>query len=236
MLGEVVMNMIKSIKNMTKTEKIIWITSLAVIIVSSFLSTEIDVLTVVVSLVGATALIFVGKGDAVGQLLTILFAVLYAIISFGFHYYGEMITYLGMTAPSALWAMIVWLKNPYSERQVKVGKMTARKWVFLVATAIVITLLMGKVLEYFHTANLFFSTISVTTSYLASMLTILRSPFYAVAYAANDVILIILWVLATVENTSYFPMVVCFVIFLINNLYGFYNWRRMRVRQGQVSV
>jgi len=74
------------------------------------------------SIIGATALIFVGKGDAIGQLLTIIFAVIYAIISSRIHYYGEMITYVGMTAPSALWAMIVWLKNPYSTREVKVGK------------------------------------------------------------------------------------------------------------------
>lgn len=225
------MNLTESVKNLSETEKTIWIISLITIILSSCLFSERDILTIIASIIGATALIFVGKGDAIGQLLTIIFAVIYAIISFRFHYYGEMITYVGMTAPSALWAMIVWLKNPYSTREVKVGKMTKAKLCLLVVSAMIITLVMWRVLVYFNTANILFSTISVTTSYLASMLTVLRSPYYAVCYAANDIILIILWVLASMVNIGYFPMVLCFLIFLINDIYGFINWERMKNRQ-----
>ena len=164
-------------------------------------------------------------------MLTIIFAVIYGIISFRFHYYGEMITYVGMTAPSALWAMIMWLKNPYSKREVKVGEMTKVKWCLLVVSAVIVTLIMWRVLAYFNTANILFSTISVTTSYLASMLMVLRSPCYAVCYAANDIILIVLWMLASMVNIGYLPMVLCFLIFLINDLYGFINWKRMKNRQ-----
>ena len=225
------MNIFESIKNLSKAEKTIWFISLITIILSSCLFSERDILTIIASIIGATALIFVGKGDAIGQLLTIIFAVIYAIISFRFHYYGEMITYVGMTAPSALWAMIVWLKNPYSKREVKVGKMTKVKWFLLVVSAAIVTLIMWRVLVYFNTANILFSTISVTTSYLASMLTVLRSPYYAVCYAANDIILIVLWVLASMVHIGYLPMVLCFLIFLINDLYGFINWKRMKKRQ-----
>ncbi len=225
------MNLIKSIKNLSKTEKTLWIVSLIIIILSSCLFSERDILTVIASVIGATALIFVGKGDAIGQLLTIIFAVIYAVISFRFHYYGEMITYVGMTAPSALWAMIVWLKNPYSKREVKVGKMTKTKWCLLAVSAVAVTLIMRRVLVYLNTANILFSTVSVTTSYLASMLTVLRNPYYAVCYAANDIVLIILWVMASMVNIGYLPMVLCFFIFLINDLYGFINWKRMKKRQ-----
>ena len=53
----------------------------------------------------------------------------------------------------------------------------------------------------------------------------------AAAYSANDVVLIVLWIMASMENISYLPMVFCFIMFLANDLYGFYNWRRMRNRQ-----
>ena len=228
------MNIIESIKSLSKAEKTRWIISLITIILSPYLFSERDTLTIIASAIGATALIFVGKGDAIGQLLTIIFAVIYAIISFRFHYYGEMITYVGMTAPSALWAMIVWLKNPYSAREVKVGKMTKAKWCLLAVSAVIVTLIMWRALLYFNTANILFSTISVTTSYLASMLTVLRSPYYAVCYAANDIILIVLWTLASMADISYFPMVLCFLIFLINDLYGFINWKRMKNRQDNI--
>lgn len=225
------MNIARSFRNLTRIEKVIWFTSEGLILLSALLFRESDFLTVIASLIGATALIFVGKGDVLGQLLTIIFAIVYAVISYKCRYYGEMITYMGMTAPTALWAMIVWIKNPYSEKEVKVGHMTPTKWLLLVLGTIIATIIMWKILGFFHTANLIVSTLSVSTSFLASMLTVLRSPYYAVCYAANDVVLIVLWVLATLADMGNLPMVLCFVVFLVNDIYGFANWKRMRERQ-----
>ena len=98
--------------------------------------------------------------------------------------------------------------------------------------ALLVTVLFYFILKVLNTANLFFSTLSITTSFVASYLTFLRSPYYALGYSANDVVLIILWILASVEDISYLPMVACFIMFLFNDLYGFYNWRRMQKRQG----
>ena len=71
----------------------------------------------------------------------------------------------------------------------------------------------------------------MTTSFLAVYLTARRSPLYAVAYAANDLVLIVLWSLAAMQDFSYLSVVVCFVMFFANDIYGFYNWSRMRRRQ-----
>lgn len=225
------MNIRKSIQNLSKTQIIIWTTSVIAIFLSFLLAGSSDYMTVVASLVGATALIFLAKGDAMGQLLTIVFAILYAIVSFQCRYYGEMITYVGMSLPSAAVALISWLKNPYAECEVKVSKVGIGKWIFLIISACVVTGGMGVVLWYFNTANLGFSIVSVTTSYVASLLTIYRSPYYAVAYSFNDIVLIILWTLMTMENIGYLPMIICFVVFLVNDIYGFVNWQKMKVRQ-----
>ena len=71
--------------------------------------------------------------------------------------------------------------------------------------ALVVTVLFYFILKALNTANLFFSTLSITTSFVASYLTFLRSPYYAIGYSANDVVLIILWILASVEDISYLP-------------------------------
>ena len=185
------------------------------------------------SLVGATALIFVAKGDPVGQVICICFAVLYGIVSFYFRYYGEMITYLCMSAPAALWSLITWLRNPYAERQVKVADMTAKKWGVVVLLTVFVTVLTGILLKAFDTPNLAVSIFSVTTSFAASILTVFRSPYYALLYAANDVVLIVLWGLACMQDIGYLPMVVCFLTFLANDGYGYYSWCKMRKKQRQ---
>ena len=37
--------------------------------------------------------------------------------------------------------------------------------------------------------------------------------------------------LAAVENISYLSVIICFVMFLVNDLYGFVSWKRMEKRQ-----
>lgn len=225
-----------SFKTLTKFERGLWLTSLTVILLSYLLSYLFsgngDLLNLIASLIGVTALIFVAKGHVLGQLLTVLFSVFYGIISVIFTYYGEMITYLFMTAPMAIVAAIEWIKHPYKDTQeVKVHKVTKKQLTVMCLLAILVTVLFYFILKALNTANLLFSTLSITTSFVASYLTFLRSPYYAIGYSANDVVLIILWVLASADDISYLPMVACFVMFLFNDLYGFYNWRNMQKRQ-----
>lgn len=83
-----------------------------------------------------------------------------------------------------------------------------------------------KILAVFSTPNIVFSTISVTTSFFAASLTMLRSSYYAVGYAANDVVLIVLWILASIKEPRYLSVTVIFVIFLFFDLYGFISWKK----------
>ncbi len=230
-------NYLSSFKTLSKFERSLWLASLIVTLLSYVLSYLLSgsgsLLNLIASLIGVTALIFVAKGHVLGQLLTVVFSVFYGIISVLFSYYGEMITYLFMTAPMAIAAAIEWMKHPYQDSQeVKVHHVTRKQLTIMWLLAAVVTVLFYFILKYLNTANLLFSTISITTSFVASYLTYLRSPYYAIGYSANDVVLIVLWILASAENISYLPMVACFLMFLCNDLYGFYNWKKMQKRQG----
>ncbi len=229
-------NIMKKIKalfcELNTFEKGLWCVSVAAILFSLILSGGTDFLNVIASLIGVTALIFVAKGYVIGQVLTIVFALFYGFISFFFRYYGEMVTYIGMSAPMAALAAYQWLKNPYKDtKEVKIKKMTCGTAVLLFFSCALVTLLFYFILKALGNANLGFSTLSVTTSFLASALTFLRSPYYALAYAANDLVLIVLWVLASISEPSYIPMVVCFIMFFANDMYGYFNWKRMEKKQ-----
>lgn len=226
------MNLKLLFQSLTKFERILWFFGVSVITLSFLLSGAADFLTVIASLIGITSLIFIARGYVIGQVLTIVFAVLYGVISFRYRYYGEMLTYLCMTAPAAAATAVVWFKNPFEKtREVKVNSLTKRKTFLIAVAAAGVTTGFYFILLELGNANIVFSTISVATSFVASALTFFRSPAYAVAYAANDVVLIVLWVLATIENIAYLPMIICFFMFFINDLYGFYSWRKMRARQ-----
>ncbi len=220
----------------SKADWILWFGSVGLVLLSFFLFDRENYLFLAASLIGVTSLIFNAKGNPIGQFLMIVFSVLYGIISFSYAYYGEMITYLGMTAPMALFAFISWLSNPFrgNRAEVAVNRISHKEVFFLFGLTVAVTGVFYFVLAYFHTANLILSTISVSTSFMAVYLTFRRSPYFALAYGANDVVLVILWVLASVEAPSYISVVVCFSLFLINDLYGFYRWKRMERHQRQI--
>lgn len=225
------MTMHNPFRDLTRGERCLWLCSVAVVALSFALSGG-DWLSGAASLIGVTALIFVAKGYVLGQVLTVVFSVFYGAISFLFQYYGEMITYLCMTTPIALMSVVSWLRHPYQDSQeVAVQDVSRRQVVVMLVWSVLVTALFYFILRALNNANLAISTASITTSFLASYLTFLRSPYYALAYATNDVVLIILWVLAAMTDVTCLPMVLCFVMFLINDLYGFVNWQRMRRRQ-----
>ena len=221
------------LSSLTKFEKALWFISSLIITVSFLFGTDKNPLTLIVSLIGVTSLIFIAKGNVWGQILMIIFSIIYGYISYKTRYYGEMITYVGMTGPMAVMALVAWLKNPFEgeENQVAVAEITPLKLTIVSALTVIVTVIFYFILRYFNTANLVLSTFSVLTSFFAASLTFLRSPYYALGYAANDVVLIILWVLASVENPGYIPMVMCFVVFFVNDVYGYISWKRMAEMQ-----
>lgn len=217
----------------SKSEITLWCSSVLLIIISFCIFDGESYLTLLASLIGVTSLIFNAKGNPWGQFLMVIFSLLYGFISFTFSYYGEMITYLGMTMPMAIFALVSWLKNPYNgnKSEVKVNMITKKETLFMYMGTFVVTILFYFILAYFHTANIVLSTVSVSTSFLAVYLTFRRSPYFALAYAANDIVLIFLWTSASLYDIRYISVVVCFAAFFVNDIYGYISWQKMKIRQ-----
>ena len=221
------------ILSLSKKEWAIWVGSLLIVAVSNLVSGDLDLLTLLAALVGVSSLIFAAKGNVWAQVLMIVFSILYGIISWRFRYWGEMITYLGMTMPMAIWSTITWIKNPSKENgnEVAIQKLNWKHIVTLSFSCFVVTSGFYFLLRVLNTPNIIFSTISITTSFLAASLTMLRSSYYALGYASNDIVLIILWILASRENPIYIPVVVNFSIFFFNDMYGFVSWKKRELEQ-----
>lgn len=219
----------------TKMELRLWAWSNALIILSFFFFKQTNFLTLGASLIGVSSLIFSAKGNPIGQVLMIIFSLFYGIISFSYQYYGEVLTYLGMTMPMAIIALVSWLKHPYEGKrsEVRVNHIHGLEFIVLAVLTPLVTYVFYLILVYFKTAHIIFSTLSVSTTFIAVYLTFRRSSYFTIAYAVNDLVLIVLWGLASIEDLSYLSVVVCFITFLVNDLYGFYNWRKMAKRQTQ---
>ncbi len=225
--------MTNPIKQLSKKEWGLWLGSLCVILASNLVTGDFDVLTLSAACIGVTSLIFAAVGNVWAQILMVAFSILYGIISYRFRYWGEMMTYLGMSLPMAVWSAITWLRNPSAEdgSTVQIQALQRKHLIGLLIGGIAVAAIFYAILKLLDTPNLLFSTISITTSFTAAALTMLRSSYYAAGYAANDVVLIVLWVLAALENPAYIPVVVNFCVFFLNDVYGFLSWKRRELRQ-----
>lgn len=219
----------------SKGELILWFSSLSLITVSFLLFDREGYLTLIASLIGATSLIFCAKGNPIGPFLMVIFGILYGIISLTFRYYGEMITYVGMSVPMSAFSFIAWIRNPYKGKvsEVAISRLRKKDVYGMLVLTFAVAVLFYFILKAFDTANLIPSTLSVATSFLAVLLTYKRSSYYALVYAANDVVLIVLWILAAMTDISYLSVIICFITFLVNDIYGFINWRQMQKKQAE---
>lgn len=225
-------HMIKLFKTLNRFELTLWLSSVGLIVISAALSKllggQIGIAQTIASLIGVTSLIFIAKGNPVGQGLTVVFSIFYGIISLRARYYGEMLTYLGMTAPMAVAAIVVWLRHPSDKgaSEVQAAKLTKRQFIVMLALAATATAGFGYLLALLNTSNLPVSILSITTSFIPAYLTWCRSPYYALGYAANDIVLIVLWSAEAADNPASLAMVACFMAFLANDIYGFISWRK----------
>lgn len=168
----------KAVGYFTVTEIILWSVSVILIILSFLVFDRVNYLTLAASIVGVTSLIFCAKGNPAGQALMIVFSIMYGIISFAFSYYGEMITYLGMTMPMAIVSMISWIRNPYNgnKSEVHINRISRREIIFAVMLTAAVTVLFYFILKLLGTANLIPSTVSVTTSFFCGVSHIPKKP------------------------------------------------------------
>lgn len=218
-------------KGFTKFEWALWAGSVAVVTCAHFAVLSTDYASLAASIVGVTSLIFAARGDPFAPVLFIAFAVIYAVISYFFGYYGEMIIYLAMQLPVSAVSLVTWRKNA-EKHTVKTAKFTPGKAAVMLVLNVAVTTGFYFLLKYFNTPNLIPSTISVTTSFAALFFMCLRLPQYALAYILNDIVMIVLWSLALAQNIDYISLVACFCIFLINDTYTFISWLRRAKNAG----
>lgn len=218
---------------LTPFDWILWSASVLAIAISFFAFHNTEYHYLIGAIIGVTGLIFIAKGHPLGPLICICFSVFYGIISYSYAYYGEMITYLGMTTPASIVSLITWLKNPYSSAsaQIEINSLSVKEYLLAFFGFGALSTGFYFLLGALGTSNLLVSTLSVWTSLTACYLSIRRSRFYAIAYALNDIVLIVLWTLASLDNVYYIPMVVEFIAFLVSDSYGFVSWTLLGKKQ-----
>ena len=185
-----------------------------------------EILTLVTSLVGIFCAILQAKGKVLSQFVGIAEVILYSILSYQNHYYGEIIIYAVIVFPMYLYGVFSWVTHKNEETDtVEPNQISKKEWLILTVVNAVGFVSLYYLLKYFNTSQLIISSLSMITSLMATYLIVRRNKYSFLFYVANDVILILLWGMPVIQgNLLLLPMLIDPVILFINDSYGLKNW------------
>lgn len=226
----------KFLKNWNSFEIYFLIFSSLIISICFLLGSDKNILALIVSLLGITTVICGAKGLVISPFINIIYNIIYIILCFSQKFYGEVLIYIFIMTPINIFTIISWLKNRSNENKdiVKVNKIEKKEYIILGIVSTLITFAFYFLLKSLNTSSLIISTLSLTDSFIASYLLFRRSSNYALVYIVNDIILIILWVTTIPsEGLKYLSIIVSFIIFLINDVYGLIMWKKREKKQNK---
>lgn len=162
----------------------------------------------------------------------------YGIVSYNQGYYGELIITIFLTFPIMIIGIISWLRNQDKEEDVVIVNTLPRKEIIIaLASQLILFWIYYFLLKAFNTDLLVISSISVVTSVLASYFEARRSELSLFCYIANDIVIITLWIIPVIAGeTALISVLVGPILLLINDIYGSYNWRRLKEIQKKKNI
>lgn len=219
-------------KDWNKFELTFLVCGLLASIMSSviFGGTIID--TLYTSLYLITALLM-AKGKVECYFVGFFSVFFYGIVSYNQGFYGELIITIFLTFPIMIIGIISWLRHQDEEEDVvMVNSLSKKELTIAFASQLILFWIYYFILKAFNTELLVLSTISVVTSVLASYLEARRSELSLFCYVANDLVIITLWAIPVLSGeTALISVLVGPILLLINDIYGSYNWKKLKESQ-----
>ncbi len=187
------------------------------------------------SLFGILSVFFLAKGKMIGNVLGVVQSVLYIVISYFNAFYGEVLLCCCIYIPINIASIISWARNLNEKDKIVIINKSLGwvEWVVSILSAVVISIGIYFLLDYFNTANLLVSTLSVFSSLMAGHLVIRRSEYNFAFYILNNIVCICLWLYVILQNNKvgYITTIVQYCMFLILNILGVINWAKIKKSQ-----
>ena len=188
-----------------------------------------NLLSIFCSMLCVVTVLFLAKGNNLGNVLGILGSVLYIIVSYNNKYYGEILIYVFLMIPMYAIGVYTWLNHKNKDtNSVEINMISKKEWTLAFLAFVVAFVGIYSLLKIFATSTLYLSTISVLLNLFAVYLQVRRSRFCFCFYLVNDVVLFFLWIIPVINgNYTSIPMILNPIINFISDCYGFYNWRKI---------
>ncbi|QQE75786.1 nicotinamide riboside transporter PnuC [Brevibacillus composti] len=222
-------------RDWTRFEKV-WLLLFTIINIYLFYAFQDSLLGLISSLSGMLCVVLVAKGKIANYYFGIVQTATYAYISYSYSLYGEAMLNGLFYLPVQFIGLYMWSKNRTQQsvkgEDVSVKRLTKRGWVYLIIIAAVGIVLYAELLHYIGGQAVRLDSAAVVLSIIAQILMLKRYAEQWALWIAVNVLSISLWVVTLLtQGGNDFNMIVMWSAFLVNSIYGYYNWTKLSKAQ-----
>ena len=208
-----------------------WMLIAAIMLLSLFdfiWSGETDVYATIAAIAGVVCVVLSAKGHILCYLFGLIEVSLYVLISWKTHFWGEVMLNGLYFLPMQFVGFYNWSKNIGSESLVKARNLTNAQKLLLLIASIALIILYGFLLEVIDGNIPYLDATTTVLSVVAMLLMVRAFVEQWWLWIVIDVFTVIKWIIAlSAQEPNAAIMVAMWSIFLINSVYGYFNWRRL---------
>ena len=204
----------------------IWLFVFTCIIIVLSIYWKDSLIGILASLTGIWCVVLVAKGKIANYYFGIVNVVAYAYVAFGRQYYGEVMLNMIYFLPMQFVGIYLWRKRRVSNKKddVKVVYMSNKQRIIWFFITIAGTILYGFFLKYLGGNLPFIDSSSTVMSVIAMILMVFVFVEQWVLWILVDIVSIIMWFTVMINGGNDVAVLVMWVAFLVNAVYGLYNW------------
>ena len=219
------------LKEWTMFEKI-WLIAFTVINIWLFFAWDDTTLGLISSMTGMLCVILIAKGKISNFFFGMVQTSTYAYISYSYGLYGEAMLNGLFYFPMQFIGLYMWNKNKalqkVKDEDIVIKRLTKKGWGILVVSVVVGAFIYMELLFYLNAQQVRIDSFAVVMSVAAQILMTLRFAEQWIMWVLVNMLSIVLWVVTlTQSDGNDYTMLVMWTAFLVNSIYGWYNWEKL---------
>lgn len=191
------------------------------------------IVPIISALTGVTCVIFVSKQMMSNYFFGIINVGLYAYLAFKSRLYGDFMLNAFYYFPMQFIGLYMWTKAKDSDGDVKSKTLTNKGKIILTIVSIASIAAYSFILSLLGGNIPIIDATSTILSIIAQILMVRRYLEQWYLWVIVNIVSIIMWAVSLTQGSGDMSTLLMWVIFLLNSLYGLYNWRKEHKKNTQ---
>jgi len=213
----------------------IWLLTFTLVNIYLFFAWQDSWIGLIASLTGMLCVVLTAKARISSFYWGLINILTYSYVAYKSAYYGDVMLNMLYFLPMTFIGIYFWKRNlkKNNKGEVAVKSLNWKNRFIWFGSAIIILIIYGLILKIIKGTLPFIDSATTVFSIIATIMLNKRLTEQWFFWIMVDVLSIIMWAYIFIKSQGDVSMLVMWSAFLVNALYGYYNWRKMEKNQNE---